>query len=143
MQMLESQSKKLVYTAQEHLVLLCQTGACTAGAIILRLRGFCYRGRQQEQGEEMTAAVYTAIGNASRATMLSFTARMRIGSARSLWRVSTVEGGSCSDKQYKDEFNDRAADIQIALGAHGYQAPTLPVIIGICGSHVDTTTHAL
>lgn len=95
---------------------------------------------------EMTAAeqqTYIPFGDMTGATLPTLPALMQNGKARRIW---IVEGGYCSDTQYEDKLKEKEGQhmmLQTALEGHGYQVQTLPIIIGVSGSHFHTTTQAL
>ena len=73
----------------------------------------------------------------------ALSSRMPNGSARRIW---IVEGGYCSDTRYTDKLQEKEAQhqaLQAALQEYGYNVTTLPIILGVSGSHYHTTTDAL
>ena len=51
----------------------------------------------------------------------------------------------CSDTRYEDKLNDKEGQhqaLQTAWEDHSYQMSTLPIILGVSGSHFPSTTDA-
>ena len=74
--------------------------------------------------------------------MPTLTARLQNGRARKIW---IVEGGYCSDTRYEDKLKEKEGQhqaLQTALEDHGHQVSTLPIILGVSGSHFHSTTDA-
>ena len=116
-------------------------------------RGFLQRGEVDSRSKmrpdmmivEMTASeqqTYIPFDDTTGATLPTLSAIKQDGKARRIW---IVEGGYCSDTRYEDklkEKEDQHLILQTALEDHGYQVLTLPIILGVSGSHFHTTTQA-
>ena len=60
-------------------------------------------------------------------------------------RIWVREGGYCSDTQHEEKLQEKEGQhqgLQTALEDHGYQVSTIPIILGVSGSHFHTTTQA-
>ena len=94
---------------------------------------------------EMTAAeqqIYVPHDDTTGTAMPTLTARLHNGRARRIW---IVEGGYCSDTRYEDKLKEKEGQyqaMQTALEDRGYQVSTLPIILGVSGSHIHSTTDA-